>query len=235
MRYNEFAKEAKGIPGITSAADLAILLGLLLFIRSSGPEECCVSLFSDGPSSPQPLSLVRDGGVLAQFEDAKAKINGMAKTTDLPIAWLEEKLQQFPADRIVIFSDMLIGQNRNHPGGGGKLQDVLKKHREISRPESKLVCVDLFGSGAATGLDLTGDIGKGDLLLSGFSDSMLSYIANPTVGAQVADVENVLELLHAEEAKREAALKQRKKGKDASTTGEDSEGEDGKAASDSAA
>jgi len=224
MRYNEFAREAKGIPGVTSAADLAILLGLLLFIRSDGPEHCCVSLFSDG--SPVSLDLEKDKGVLAQFNSAKDHIGSMAKTTDFPLTWLEKKLAEFPADRIVIFSDMLIGQNRNHPGGGGKLQELLSKHRKNTRPNCTLVCVDLFGSGATTGLDLSGDCGHGDVLLSGFSDNMLAYIANPSIGAQVADVENILETIQAEESQRAARTKTQKRDDKANTTSDIQELED---------
>merc|ERR1719265_45069 len=149
MRYNDFAKEAKGIAGITNAADLAILMGLLLFIRSEGPEHCCVNLFSDG--MPTALSLNKSDGVLGQFNAAKANIAGMAKTTEFPISWLEDRLKEFPAHRIVVFSDMLIGQDRTHPGGSGKLQEVLANHRKISKPDCTFVCVDLFGSGATTG------------------------------------------------------------------------------------
>lgn len=221
MRYNEFAREAKGIPGVTSAADLAILLGLLLFIRSDGPDHCCVSLFSDG--SPVTLDLEKNKGVLAQFNDAKAHVGGMAKTTDFPLAFLKEKLAEFPADRIVIFSDMLIGQNRNHPGGGGKLQEVLSNHRKSTKPNCTLVCVDLFGSGATTGLDLTGDSGYGDVLLSGFSDNMLAYIANPSIGAQVIDVEKILETVQAEEEEKikKALVRQRaRRTEKANTTAE---------------
>mmetsp|Transcript_81446 Transcript_81446/g.225566 ORF Transcript_81446/g.225566 Transcript_81446/m.225566 type:complete len:907 (-) Transcript_81446:83-2803(-) len=201
MRYNDFAKSARGIPGVTSAADLGILMGLLLFYMSEGPEHCRVALFSAEPGSPTSLQLVKGAGVLAQFEASKAKAHGMSKATELPLAWLEAQLEEFPATRVVLFSDMLIGQNRNHPGGGGRLHDVLAKHRRRLGGSCALICVDLFGSGAETGLDLSGDQGTGDILLSGFSDYMLAYIANPDFGAQLRDVDDVLEQAQAAEAR----------------------------------
>merc|ERR1711870_59520 len=132
---------------------------------------------------------------------AKEKTSEMEKTTELPVTWLGSRLKEFPADRIVLFSDMLIGQTRNHPGGGSKLQQVLTEHRANSKPDCKLICVDLFGSGATAGIDRTGDSGPGDVLLSGFSDTMLGYIANPNISAQVADVESVLEAMKAKKTK----------------------------------
>jgi len=201
MRYNDFAQSARGIGGVTNGADLAILLGLLLFHLSEGPEHCQVVLFSDGDKSLKPLRLDRGAGIFGQFMSAKELVNGMAKTTELPLSWMEQFLTEFPADRIVLFSDMLIGESRNHPGGGGSLQELLARHRKHSKPECTLVCVDLFGSGATPGLDHTGDSGKGDVLLSGFSDGILPYIANPSIAGQVADVERILETLQAEASK----------------------------------
>merc|ERR1712217_975469 len=176
-------------------------MGLLLFCMSENSEDCEVVLFSDGANSPTQLQLDKQLGVFEQYKTAKDKVSGMEKLTELPITWLESRLKAFPADRIVLFSDMLIGQTRNHPGGGNKPQQVLKEHREKSKPDCKLVCVDLFGSGATAGIDHTGDSGPGDVLLSGFSDAMLGYIANPNMSAQVADVESVLDVVNAEKAK----------------------------------
>eukprot|EP00971_Amphidinium_carterae_P333879 6468877-Amphidinium_carterae.1 len=199
MRYNDFAQGAKGIAGVTSAADLAILLGLLLFHMSQVAEHCKVVLFSDG--SPKALDIQQGMGVLSQFTAAKEHVAGMAKTTELPIEWLTETLEAFPADRVVLFSDMLLGLRRNHAGGGEQLQELLNKHR-AKKGDCALVCVDLFGSGATTGLDLSGDSNPNDILLSGFSDHMLAYIVNPHIQAQVSDVEQILAKVQAEEEEK---------------------------------
>jgi len=212
MRYNDFAISAKGVGGVTSAADLAILMGLLLFgMAKDGPANCRVALFSDGPSSPNQLQLEQEGSLLGQFKAVKEKVTDMGKSTELPMKWLEETLSDFQADRLVLLSDMLIGQTRNHPGGGGKLQELFVLHRK-TKPHFRFVCVDLCGRGATAGIDHTGDSGDGDILLSGFSENMLKYIANPNACAQVQDVEGILDEVIAEKAAAAADKGQRRQG-----------------------
>lgn len=203
MRYNDFSVGAKSIGGVTTAADLATLLGLLLFYMARDDDQVSVALFSSGERSPNPLCLSHSRGLLEQFKESKALVADMGKATEMPTSWLESKLKDFSADRVVVLSDMLIGASRNHPGGGGRLQSVLREHRK-SKPDCTLVCVDLMGSGATAGIDLTGDCGKGDVLLSGFSDHMLAYVANPKMAAQVSAVETILETVLAEDAEKQA-------------------------------
>jgi len=226
MRYNDFAISAKGVGGVTSAADLAILMGILLFSMSEGPGHCCVALFSDGPSSPRELTLYCGESVFRQFVTAKEQLGDMGVTTELPLQWLEAKLSETQAERVVILSDMLIGQSRNHPGGGGKLQELLTRHRQHSKKQCRLVCVDLFGSGATAGVDHTGDCGPGDVLVSGFSDHVFKFIASPDVTAQVKDVEGILELVRAQEAERAPREQEKEAVEDAEVEEEPDENEE---------
>eukprot|EP01006_Ploeotia_vitrea_P029370 TRINITY_DN61934_c0_g1_i1.p1 TRINITY_DN61934_c0_g1~~TRINITY_DN61934_c0_g1_i1.p1 ORF type:complete len:843 (-),score=90.13 TRINITY_DN61934_c0_g1_i1:39-2525(-) len=190
MKYNQCVT-SKGIQSLRTTADQAMLLGLLINYCS---EDGKLVLFSEG--KPNVVEVVNEDSVLKNYNSMQQTAGTMGFGTEFPVDFLEEQLdtKHGVLDSVVLISDMVIGLKRTHPGGS-KFQQWLAQYRSKRNEKLRFVCLDLFGSGVRqAGVDDTGDkMDERDIIISGYSDSVLRFIALTEAGpgAQVQEVENV--------------------------------------------
>jgi len=113
-------------------------------------------------------------------------------------------------DNFIILSDMMIapGKNemnyRNHTVTG-----ILNKYREKVNPEMLFVAIDLFGNGKSI-VDINTDHPK-NVLITGFSDNILKFIAERGTQKQLEYVMKIDEIkLNKSKGSREQKGKEEK-------------------------
>eukprot|EP01006_Ploeotia_vitrea_P027810 TRINITY_DN60576_c0_g2_i1.p1 TRINITY_DN60576_c0_g2~~TRINITY_DN60576_c0_g2_i1.p1 ORF type:complete len:371 (-),score=57.46 TRINITY_DN60576_c0_g2_i1:117-1196(-) len=190
MKYNQ-CMTSKGIQSLRTTADQAMLLALLIKYCSENTE---VVLFSEG--NPTQITIQNEDSVLKNYNNMQQKAKQMGYGTEFPVEFLEKKTKQAEElDSVVLISDMVIGLKRTHPGGSG-FQKWLSNYRSERNNKLKFICLDLFGSGVRqAGADDTGDkMDERDIVISGYSDSILRFIGMASAGpnVQVEEVEQVV-------------------------------------------
>lgn len=180
---------------IQTVKDVAILLGLML-------QHCCdesdFRIFSSpGPTTRDRCDLeipLEPNTILNNVKrilDASELLGG---GTDFPydaIELLIKKNQK--VDTIVILSDMMIAPGfQPMAARGHTVTSILKQYRDQVNPDLLFVAVDLYGNGKSI-VDVNTENPK-EILITGFSDNILRFIAERGNRAQLDYVEKIDQL-----------------------------------------
>jgi len=175
---------AKGLGSINSVHEIAILLGLMLkYVCDS----CDLQIFSSpGKDSNSKCHLsvnVAEGTILENMKKVIEETNKLGGGTDFPFDYLDDLIEKNQKiDQFIIISDMMIAPGRNEMTGSinaksNTISGILEKYRKQVNPNLLFICVDLNGSGhSLVNLD-EGEKHPNDILITGWSDQILRYIA----------------------------------------------------------
>lgn len=161
--------------------DAALLLALC--IKQRLQDKCELVIFSSSNDSSPGYFVLRNLGtkILANLRRCHAAISQLGRGTQLPMSYLQElSAARVKIDHLVLFTDGLIAPARNPQDG---LSRWLSSYRDRIHPV-RFACVDVLGLG-----DPNVEEGE-DVLISGYSESVLRYLAQEP-GAQLAEVEAV--------------------------------------------
>lgn len=166
-------KSAKGMGSVRTLLDVGVLLGLMCKYMC---EECDFRIVGEPGSHHQShLSVeLQEGTVL----DNMATVLNKAKSGELnnssfqfPYDYVEECIRERKViDNLIVLNDTML-----YPEHNAQLASILHKYRQEVNPDMMFVSVNL-GS-ASKAMEASGDRHPNDVLISGFSDAILRYIA----------------------------------------------------------
>lgn len=170
---------SNGMGSLQSLKDVGIMLGLML---QSVCDSCDFRIFAsashrsnDRPDLAVPLS---DEALLANVERVSRMAERLGIDTDFPVEYMEEVIEKRThIDNLIIISDMMIAPGRRELLTRGRtVTSVLREYRERVNANMLFVALDLEG-GAGRPLVSCEENGTNDVLVTGFSDHVLRYIA----------------------------------------------------------
>eukprot|EP01090_Pellita_catalonica_P022069 TRINITY_DN8444_c0_g1_i1.p1 TRINITY_DN8444_c0_g1~~TRINITY_DN8444_c0_g1_i1.p1 ORF type:complete len:910 (+),score=188.39 TRINITY_DN8444_c0_g1_i1:83-2812(+) len=175
------ARGTRGMGSARTLQDMGVLLGLMCKYMC---EQCDFRIFASAAVHPKSHLTVtlKDGTIL----DNMAAVAAVAASGQLgdgfqfPFDYLEDLIRdKVRIDNFIIMSDKTIAPGQielegNHPGG---LESILKKYRQQVNPDLLYVSVNLAGQNSVEKADADYTPHPNDVMISGFSDSILKYIA----------------------------------------------------------
>jgi telomerase protein component 1 len=199
---------------IQTVKDIAILLGLMC---QDVCEECDFRIFSSpGANSKnrcdwevklEPNTILNN---IQKVNDAAANLGG---GTDFPYDYLEELIEKkVKIDNFIILSDMMIAPGHNDMElHGNSVSNILQKYRAKVNPELLFVAIDLYGNGKSI-VDINVQNPK-NVLITGFSDNILRYIAERGGNKQLEYVMKIDEIKLNKKKERKPKIEKKKQGK----------------------
>eukprot|EP01116_Phalansterium_solitarium_P003943 TRINITY_DN1478_c0_g1_i1.p2 TRINITY_DN1478_c0_g1~~TRINITY_DN1478_c0_g1_i1.p2 ORF type:complete len:706 (+),score=379.58 TRINITY_DN1478_c0_g1_i1:128-2245(+) len=186
---------------ITTAMDIAILLGLM--IRDVCVGECEMRLFAyPGPGSHGKSNVsvpVVNDTILKNVEFVRKYAERLSGQDEIfPFDYMLDQIKKKKRiDTIVVISDMMLtplmeGRNADAHKNltfGYTVPSILKKYRQEVNPGLLFVAMDLYGNGKSIVGINDGD--SKDVVITGFSDNVLRFIAERGHGKQLEHVENI--------------------------------------------
>jgi len=177
---------------IQKVKDVAILLGLMI---QDSCEECDFRVFSSPGRDSNgkcdiavPLEANTILNNVKRIEEYATRLGG---GTDFPYDYLEGLIKRKEKiDNFIILSDMMIAPGYNEMElRNQSVSHILKSYRAKVNPNLLFVAVDLFGNGASI-VDVNAD-NPLEILITGFSDNILRFIAEKGNHKQLEYVENI--------------------------------------------
>jgi len=174
------------VKSVRTMADIGNLLGLLLWYSS---ENAYFAVFGDQLIE---VNLDRKKGILENFEkvDNAGELVGAATEQGVFTCFENMIRDSTFADRIIVCSDLQIGNGENNEYGDGtssceSVPELLKEYRKKVNPDIMYysVCFNGYGN------DIV--VGDGKVLISGWSDNILKFIqeTEKDSGAQIRYIE----------------------------------------------
>jgi len=200
------ALSGRSIGRVKSLVEVGILLGLMCKYMC---EECDFRVVGSPKGnngvSHQSVQL-KDGTILDNMNIVMEQANNIGTGFEFPFEYFEELIQdRKKIDNIIILSNDTIAPGHNEMYGNGAasggISGILKKYRQEINPDLLYVSVNLKGSKKILDDDI--DQSKkhpNDILVSGFSDAILKYVAERGDGNQIEYIQ------HIDEAKNLDAL-----------------------------
>eukprot|EP01117_Protostelium_nocturnum_P009162 TRINITY_DN3280_c0_g1_i1.p1 TRINITY_DN3280_c0_g1~~TRINITY_DN3280_c0_g1_i1.p1 ORF type:complete len:645 (+),score=292.71 TRINITY_DN3280_c0_g1_i1:178-2112(+) len=192
---------------LQSNKDVAILLGLML---QDACEDCQYRIFSSAKRGGDPDLEVelKPNTILENVKRVREQSTALGGGTDFPFAFLERLIQKKEKiDNFIILSDMIIAPDR----GEKKIGDIINRYRKEVNPELLFIAVDLFGSGKSiVGINSEDDK---NVLITGFSDNILRFIAERGSKGQLGYVDAIDQLKLQEKPKKANKNPSKKEGK----------------------
>jgi telomerase protein component 1 len=188
------ALSGRSIGRVKSLVEVGVLLGLMCKYMC---EECDFRIFSSakrGNSVSHESVELRDGTILDNMAVVMNSMENLGTDFVFPFAYLEDLiLQNKKIDNIIVLSDQHIAPGYNEligsgPAAGG-ISGILTKYRQEINPDLLYVSVNLAGR---TSVDV--DDSKrhvNDIVVSGFSDSILRYVAERGDGNQLEYIQHI--------------------------------------------
>jgi len=177
---------------IQTVFDVAILLGLMI---QDVCEECDFRIFS----SPSDTSKGRcDISVPLEANTILNNVSRVTKYsetlgggTDFPYDYVEDLIhKKKKIDTFIILSDMMVAPGKSEmESRGHTVTSILKLYREKVNPDLLFVAIDLYGNGRSL-VDVNIDNPK-NILITGFSDNVLRFIAEKGNLKQLEYVQNI--------------------------------------------
>jgi alpha-tubulin suppressor-like RCC1 family protein len=190
----------------TSPVEIALLLALMCYYVVEHPESD-FSIFS----SPGVLNMdstyinlrtfrgtqddilrglstdfLKKGFILDNMRRILTLVKQMGGQSHMPTDYLESIIDSTTfVDQIVMFGAHV--DESHHL----KFKYMLTEYRRKVNPNVLFVCVDLFGSGSSVVNTNEGDAHPNDVLVTGFSDSILKFIAERSNQAQIRYVQQI--------------------------------------------
>jgi len=184
---------SKGNMGsIQEVREIAILLGLML---QDVCEECDFRIFSSpGNNSKGRCDLkveLDPNTILNNIKRVEKEAEKLGGGTDFPFAYLDELIaKKVKIDTFIILSDMMIAPGKNEMNGTGRsVTEILHKYRTQVNPNLLFVAMDLNGNGTSI-VDVDTKNPK-EILITGFSDNVLRFIAESGNLQQLEYVRNI--------------------------------------------
>jgi len=178
---------------LQTVMDVAILLGLML---QSVCERCDFRLFS----SPTPRSanrpdvpvVLKDDVLLENIKRVHQAAELLGGGTDFPAEYVADMTaRRAHMDQFIILSDMCIAPGRQEmPTRGTTVSRLLADYRATVNPGLLFVAVDLCGQGSSLVACEEG-AAPNDVLITGFSDHILRFIAERGNARQLDYVRNI--------------------------------------------
>lgn len=176
---------------LQTVMDVAILLGLML---QDSCEDCDYRIFSSpgrNKSCHLPIQL-QPNTILDNIERVRKEIPKLGGGTDFPYDYLQELMQKnVHLDTFIILSDMMVAPGHNEmPLHGNSISNILNAYRTKVNPNLLFVAIDLYGSGKSI-VEINNRDNPLNVLITGFSDNILKYIAERGNQKQLQYVENI--------------------------------------------
>jgi len=189
------ALSGRSIGRVKNLAEVGILLGLMCKYMC---EECDFRIFSSAKRANGPTHTsveLLDGTILDNMAVVLQSMDNLGTEFEFPFAYLEELiLQRKKIDNIIILSDQNIAPGYNElvgsgPAAGG-IHGMLTKYRQEINPDLLFVSVNLAGKTSVGNID---DAKRhlNDIVVSGFSDSILRYVAERGDGNQLEYIQHI--------------------------------------------
>eukprot|EP01114_Cavostelium_apophysatum_P006176 TRINITY_DN1741_c0_g1_i2.p1 TRINITY_DN1741_c0_g1~~TRINITY_DN1741_c0_g1_i2.p1 ORF type:complete len:614 (-),score=239.75 TRINITY_DN1741_c0_g1_i2:40-1881(-) len=179
---------------LQTSMDIAILLGLMIQFAA---EDCNYRIFSSpaneekDPRCDLPVELIEDT-ILNNVARVIAESEKLGGGTNFPFEYLEDIIaKKVHIDRFVILSDMMIapGHQEMDRHGDTSVSKILSRYRAEVNPDMIFFAVDLFGNGKSiANVDTENPL---NVLITGFSDNILRFIAEKGNSKQLEHVINI--------------------------------------------
>lgn len=178
---------------VQTVKDVAILLGLML---QSVCESCDFRLFSsptprsqNRPDVPVPL---KDDVLLENIKRVTQAAGLLGGGTDFPAEYVAEMTKKRThIDNFIILSDMMIAPGRQEMAmRGHTVSSLIGAYRRSVNANMLFVAIDLFGAGKSLVACEEGG-SPNDVLITGFSDHVLRFIAERGNDKQLEYVRNI--------------------------------------------
>lgn len=172
---------ARNIGSVRSFIEVGIMLGLML---KQVCESCDFLIFSNPKRGSngkcwKPVEL-SNSDILGNISKVLLETKDLGQGTDFPFDLLETMISsRTHIDQLFIISDMMISPGHNemkncNSGGNWTVSNILEVYRNEVNSNMRFVSVDLAGKGAA----LNEDENPNNLLISGYSDSILRMVSD---------------------------------------------------------
>jgi telomerase protein component 1 len=177
---------------LQTVMDIAILLGLML---QDSCEDCDYQIFSSpkkkGEKCHLPIQL-QPNTILDNIKRVRKEIPKLGGGTDFPYEYLQELMKKnIHLDTFIILSDMMIAPGHNEMLlHGNSISNILNAYRTKVNPNLLFVAIDLYGSGKSI-VEIDNKSNPLNVLITGFSDNILRYIAERGNQKQLEYVENI--------------------------------------------
>ena len=188
------AKNAKGMGSVRTLLDIGSLLGLMCKYMC---EECDFRIFSS-PGTGEKCHLqveLKDGTVLDNMKIVAELANSgqLGGGCEFPFDYMEDLIRERKViDNFIVLSNSQIApgyEDMSHlfPGGLG---GILQKYRQEVNPDLLFVSVNL--DAGRKNIDRSGgDKHPNDVVITGFSDAILKYIAERGDANQLHSIEHI--------------------------------------------
>src|SRR3990167_9686972 len=163
-------------------------------------EECDFRIVvSPKENNPGHFSVeLASGTILDNMAVVMEQLNNLGDNFVFPYDYLEQLIQsRKKIDNIIVLSDDTVAPGFNEMvgsgAGAGGLSGILNKYRQEINPDLLYVCVNLKG-GKNIANDNANESAKkhpNDILVSGFSDAILKYVAERGDGNQLEYIQHI--------------------------------------------
>jgi telomerase protein component 1 len=173
--------------------DVAILLGLML---QDVCEECDFRIFSSPGAKDKnrcDISVpLEPNTILNNIKRVHKYAEQLGGGTDFPYDYITELTRQNKKiDNFIILSDMMIAPGKNEMAARGtNVTTALRNYRNAVNPDLLFVTIDLYGSGKSI-VDVNEGANPKDVLVTGFSDNILRFIAERGNHKQLAYIQSI--------------------------------------------
>jgi len=183
---------SKGNMGsIQQVIDIAILLGLML---NDICEDCDYRIFSSPGSEKTnhlPIKL-KENTILENIKIVHKECTKLGGGTDFPFEYFESLMAKKKIiNNFIILSDMMIAPGKQEMAQRGRtVSGIVKEYREKVNKDLLFIGVDLYGQGKSI-VDVNSGNHNNDVLITGFSDHILRFIAERGNLKQLEHVKNI--------------------------------------------
>jgi len=203
-------KSARGLGPTRSLSDVGVLLGLMCKYMC---EECDFRIFAGSDSESHISVNLEPGTILDNMEIVKQTSerlnkNGSFFPEDYMVGLIRDRKK---IDQIIVLSNETVAPG--YPSSGNvDIGNILTKYRQEVNKDLLYVSVNLSGRGGV----MTND-GKAkhpnDVVIAGFSSSILRYIAERGDGSMLSYIQHIDEIkgLNIKKTRRALSLKERKR------------------------
>jgi len=191
--------------------DIAILLGLMI---QDVCAECNFRVFSSpGNDSKGRCDIevpLEQNTILNNIKRIHSYAEKLGGGTDFPYDYLEDLIyRKEKIDNFIILSDMMVAPGKNEMQARGfTVSSILKKYRSEVNPELLFVAIDLYGSGKSL-VDVNEGSNPKDVMITGFSDNILRFVAERGNAKQLEYIQNIDETKGVNKPREKRSKKQK--------------------------
>lgn len=201
---SETRQNASGAKGMGSSVRKIQEIGYLLGLMCKYVCEDCDFRIYASPSASNPDSShigveLSEGTILDNMKIVADQASKLGDDSIFPYDYLEDLIRtKRKIDNLLVLSHVMINP---HEGAQSKLANLLTKYRSEVNPDLLYVSVDLSGSGKNT---ISNDEkNPNDIMIAGFSDQILRFIAERGDTTQLQYVEHIDEAKSLNKAKEQ--------------------------------